>query len=1270
MRLIQANHLKTWAAPGSRVAQANLPKLVRDLVVGSISSDHLEKVYFPFGDSVRLPGVDGLTVCDKGNLFVPEGGAVWELGVGDDYRRKFQEDYSKRIEDKKDRNGNPVIPGNRADITFVFVTPHEWENKEAFLGERKKDGIWKDVVIIDAVDLIPWFELVPPAALEFAAENGIAPTQGVATIDMAWEEWSHLSEPATTEALATAGREGEAKDLIERLEDFPSIFSVRGDSSREAWGFTLAVLRRYRDEKKGDTITPRVVIVDNESIARGFSHHDNLILLIKSTNEQISGALSGDSRHVIIAEGNKSNPGKNIIKLSRPNPSQAHKAFVEMGIPEEDAWKLVHECGLSVTVFQRLKASANNTPPHWATREATYELIPALLAGRWDHSNEADKEILKALASLETYEDVLDRLAPFLREDDPPLQRIRKMWALTSSVDSFQLTAKWFRHADLRRFKSAFKTVFEQIDPKVELPQDEWPFFDGGENKKHSSWLRSGLAETLLLIAELGSSVDLVHDSPKTFAEEVIGQIENLDSDWRVLASLRDQFPILMEAAPSPLLEGLEVFLEANPQDFVKLFAEGNSFFGGGSMHTGILWGLETLAWGERYLPKVTMILATMANIDPGGRLGNRPINSLREIFLWWHPGTFASDKVKLDALNRIVSKFPEVGWDLLSKLLPSRHSSASPTRQPQWMVFGDEENKRPVGAVSPEYVTAIVSKAIEHAGEVAERWSSLLRSLSYLSKDNINRALATLEETSQGISDAKSKSELFEVVRESISRHRAYNEAEWALPEHILTQLEDVQHLLTPSDVVSKNKWLFEEWFPDRSVGERSYEARKEKSDNFRRKAAQEVYEAAGLEGIASLGTSCRYPGFLAEVLPDLLTLEDLQALIDKMLAYGEAGENFACHISSKAYAEFGEEWKTYVVEAIIGNNWSITFATSLFLFWPNQMTTWRIIESQSKEIQSAYWENVPVNLLVEDMDEQTYQIEKLIEARRAATAFDRIAMDSENTNTQSLLSVFDATIDELFQIQTTEEANKVGISSYEVMRVLETLRARQDIADGEIYPREYVALPLLGIDAKGLALHDYMISNPEFFMEVICDLYLPASRDKDGDREPDPYTQNKANAAYRLLQGIAMLPGQNGDDVDLTFLSEWIGSVREIAEAKDRIVVVDLQIGHILAHSPDDPVDKGWPHRSVREILESYESEDIGRGIITERFNMRGTYSKGLYEGGDQERELANKYSSWAEISEDWERTSKLLKAISKNWSQDAEREDARAEQDKLRR
>jgi hypothetical protein len=120
-------------------------------------------------------------------------------------------------------------------------------------------------------------------------------------------------------------------------------------------------------------------------------------------------------------------------------------------------------------------------------------------------------------------------------------------------------------------------------------------------------------------------------------------------------------------------------------------------------------------------------------------------------------------------------------------------------------------------------------------------------------------------------------------------------------------------------------------------------------------------------------------------------------------------------------------------------------------------------------------------------------------------------------------------------------------------------------------------------------------------------------------------------------------------------------------LGERSNRVEITEIYIGHILAHSPFDD-DGAWPHRVIRNQIERLHSTDIERGIQVERYNMRGVFSRGMYDGGVLERELSAQYKRWAEICAHWPRTHALLLSLSHSWEQDAQREDISARQRKL--
>jgi alpha/beta superfamily hydrolase len=117
------------------------------------------------------------------------------------------------------------------------------------------------------------------------------------------------------------------------------------------------------------------------------------------------------------------------------------------------------------------------------------------------------------------------------------------------------------------------------------------------------------------------------------------------------------------------------------------------------------------------------------------------------------------------------------------------------------------------------------------------------------------------------------------------------------------------------------------------------------------------------------------------------------------------------------------------------------------------------------------------------------------------------------------------------------------------------------------------------------------------------------------------------------------------------------------------ERGEIADEYVGHAIAHSPMDPEDGGWPHHVVRDVIEELQSEAVERGIQVERYNMRGVVGKAMFEGGRQERVLAEQYRVWAGKAAAKPRTAALLREIAESWDREAMSEDTRARQGEMR-
>src|SRR5690606_31027404 len=110
--------------------------------------------------------------------------------------------------------------------------------------------------------------------------------------------------------------------------------------------------------------------------------------------------------------------------------------------------------------------------------------------------------------------------------------------------------------------------------------------------------------------------------------------------------------PFLAEAAPTVFLEAVENDLRTNTPIIRGLFKEG---FMIGASQSSLLWALEIVSWNLECLARTARVLAKLDALDPGGNYSNRPINSLRDIFLGWLPQTSASLDIRLQVIDSLI---------------------------------------------------------------------------------------------------------------------------------------------------------------------------------------------------------------------------------------------------------------------------------------------------------------------------------------------------------------------------------------------------------------------------------------------------------------------------------------------------------------------------------------------------------------------------------------------------------------------------------------
>jgi len=226
---------------------------------------------------------------------------------------------------------------------------------------------------------------------------------------------------------------------------------------------------------------------------------------------------------------------------------------------------------------------------------------------------------------------------------------------------------------------------------------------------------------------------------------------------------------------------------------------------------------------------------------------------------------------------------------------------------------------------------------------------------------------------------------------------------------------------------------------------------------------------------------------------------------------------------------------------------------------------------------------------------------------------------------------------------------------------------RHRDEVGRQRVANLEWQFFPALGFDAEAPTLHEALVEDPAFLVELVTICFRPATSVEDEGTDDPAYLEQRralATRAYEVLRSVRRCPGMTGDgQIDATALRNWVTAARAGLESADRLGVGDVQIGEILAFAPPSP-DGALIHQAVRELPEDVRSDELDRGLAVGIRNERGVTSRGLLDGGSQEWELARTYAEQAKAAQAWPRTRKLLNGLAEAYEVDARREDQEAE------
>ncbi len=710
-----------------------------------------------------------------------------------------------------------------------------------------------------------WLDSAPAVALWLAKQIGKVVSGGIRDLENVWEEWALATNPTMTTDLVIGGRARDVERVHKWLEDRPGVLSVQGDSPDEAAAFLYAAVAALPEMSRVRVLS-RCLVVETINELRQLTQafQNSLIIAAPGQCIEAAGAAVAKGHHIFLSMDAKLIDIGNVLRLSRPQHTIVEKNLSLNGLSQGEAQRLARDFGRSIPVLRRhLYRSSAVSAPMWANADFAGALLPVLFAGAWTDGKEGDRAVLESLSGVD-YDTFTRGLQPFLSLDDAPVRKVGNVWMLKSPLDAWFLLARHLNNDSLKRFRQAITAVLTKTDPKYDLPAEErWAAAIYGKSNPYSGWLRTGLVESLVLLAVYGNRSPNV-SSTQAFADSVVKEIFAAAQTWEAWASIKDVTPLLAEASPDTFIEIVQRGLTNTPRLFQELMQDDPGVFGE-CRHAGLLWALESVAWSPEYFAGAVSVLTGLAKIDPGGRWSNRAIDSLKEIFLPGFPQTYASPQERLAAFDRLVESDPKIAWTFAGGYYSQGHFSES--YRFRWRDAGGERRglERERREDYQDYLKGFLPKLSELACTRANLISSV-NAFTRLPADVRERLLAELEKIDPTSFSKGEREQLVKEIREALNWINNYGDVDRRAN---VPALNRVLATFEPEDVLQRVGWLLSDPWPRLPEGEpKNYEEKDAAVLKAQEQAAREVLDRVPIATVVDYATNIQYMGVMGHAL------------------------------------------------------------------------------------------------------------------------------------------------------------------------------------------------------------------------------------------------------------------------------------------------------------------------------------------------------------------------------------------------------------------
>ena len=1059
--------------------------------------------------------------------------------------------------------------------------------------------------------------------------------EGVKTINEYWDHWATGDNFILHSDLVLAERTEQISEVV-KSAFIPGVHSIRSSSISEAIAFVCASLLLSND----DSFRNAFVITKESTYERIMATEPSGLIIITDLNL---------NHHVAAHKGNiifhcELKKGNGLPELS---PDAFAKSIEKSLSKNVKAYHLARQGGYDVVSLRRI-LNIESKNPNWLTHQNVDTITNMCLLGEWSESSNGDKEIIETFTN-QKYDDFIVQISPLLKVDNAPIVKIGSVWKVKSPIDLFSLILNHITDKHIERLKDIISYLSVDSDPDALEKLEETGIQFRTNDQMISNALKRGIYSNLAVLSNIFEHDDF----DKSEKIKMIVSDELSSYDLKQYLSNRNFIIYLAAANPKAFLDFIINDIHIGGVLLDALFKGRKkelSLTGWEINYTEVIHALECIALDKRFLYEVTYILLYAMRFP---KVDNY-VDSVREllgcIYQLGHAQTNATFNERFNVLIQLKTTYPkEVFWILCHMIdsITEPHSFFISQGFPTQIYRHKKEND-----------TIYVGDLNNILSFIPEVYSSTeddyLKCINIaMRRKLINLTSPLIDFLTKETTNFKKNVRMIDEVEKEISHHERYKDADWALTKSELIPFKTIVKILCSDDILMLNRKFFRN---DPPIQTKSYSTEKfaeceRLSWELRGRKIQEIIDLWGIENVWLFSKTVENPQSIFEGLSTLTNLNYSNEIYAALVADKIKTSNAITYFSLLYYRIGEYEYLKMIEELYNFDNSRIT--VSLYApGWTKALAN--KAEELGTGIHRDYWKNVhirqrPNKSLFESI------ILNLLESKREWYIINLIQCEKyvQEISVELKIRILKGAIFNLREKSSHRDFynfNKILLS----------------IEDEEIQGTEFEKDIL---EIEGLLFHtlnDCLNKGEELHIvrALRWNAHLMIDLLKGYEKLNTPDSLVGFDFLYKFVNKVNFIICQRKDgSIDFDSVINYLSNL---------INCTELPLGYILIGNLlySIMITEDVPSKEFCRVIESLANDNVDQHLYLAISNSRGVTWRGCFDGGQQERNLANHYAEMAQkVLPHSLRLKKVFDNLEQSYLADAERMDKEALYNKYR-